>query len=955
MIFGHLNINSLKYKHDETRELLTDNIDLMFLSETKLDNSWLSSIFKVDNFTIYRNDRNVYGGGILGYIRSDIPHRRRSDFELNYEGVESLSIEICINKKKLLYVCLYKPPKVSNDHLNYVLEETANKSQGSFDSVYILGDLNVNMLKVPNVVSNFNDIYGFTCLINEATCFKGNPTCLDVILTNNKRSITNTLNCNLGISDFHNMICGVTKMFTPSFKPTTIKYRSYKHFNEVSFINDVQSAPLHVSEIFDDVDDAVWFHNNILKDIIDQHAPIKKRHIKRRQAPFMNGELRRAINVKSMLHRKYLKYKSKAYWGKYKKQRNLVTELKKKSVKSYFEKKCGNIENGNPKQFWSLIKPFMSDTHCNNSNKIMLMENGEIVNDPKSVCDIFNEYFTNVTDQIATENPIDDTENIHDIVNMYRNHDSILKIKSVISELPETESFTLHTVTPDYIEKKLEKLNSNKSTGCDEIPAKVLKVSSNVLSISITVLVNRMINECCFPHVLKLAELSPIFKKCDMLNKMYYRPVSVLTILSKIFEIVLCDQLNSFMNMLLSKFLCAFRKNYGCKDVLVKVVEDFKYALEKNDYVGCILMDLSKAFDCLPHRLLLSKMHAYGISLETCNLFLSYLTNRYQRVKCGLHRSDWSLIKRGVPQGSILGPILFNVFVNDLLYFLGDKCNVYNYADDNSISVTDPNINVMKRNLSSACCIALDWFQNNHMQANPDKFQGIILSRKCITENDYVLYAGEKEIKCDHSVKLLGIQIDKELNFTEHVRNICKKASRQVNILSRLKHLLNTDSKMIIFTAFVLSNLNYCPTVWHECGLINSKKLEKVQERALRFVLNDTGSDYKALLCSAKRSTLFEERLKFILLEVYKCINNIEPCFLSHAFVTKEQPYNLRNDVILVQPTFNTVKYGKNSIKYNGAKFWNLLPNDIKNAENVKIFKSKLANWSMPDNFKLYT
>ena len=942
----------MKYKSSEVHELITNNIDIMFLSETKLDDSWPTATFSLENYSILRQDRNAYGGGLLAFVRSDIPHRRCPDMEKNEYGIEILAIEVCVKRKKVLFVCLYKPPKIDAISLTNTLENISNLSQGKFNTTYLLGDMNIDMLKVPNALSKFVDIYGFKSMIKDATCFKGTPSCLDVIITDKPGCISGTLNFNPGLSDFHHCTLAATKTHAPIFEPRVIMYRSYKHFDEKQFLTDIESAPLHVCNIFDDVDDCVWFQNKVVIDILDEHAPIKKKHIKTKQAPFMNGELRKAINVKAMLHRKYLKYIGNKQWEAFKKQRNLVTKMKKRSLKVYFEKKCENVKNGDPKQFWQIIKPFVSDKNEKGNGNIMLMENESVINSPERVCNIFNEYFTNATDSIAIESTLEPEEKLEDIIDMYKEHEKV-KIQTIMSNHVEKENncFTLKPVSPEYICKKMKGLQSNKATGYDGLPSRILKLCADVLCYSLTDIVNRMIIQSEFPQILKYAELAPVFKKLDQLNKCNYRPVSVLTICSKIFETIMFDQANEYMKSLLSKYLCAFRKYYGCQDVLLKAVEDIKEGLERNEYIGCILMDLSKAFDCLPHRLLVSKLYAYGFAPDTCNLFKSYLCNRYQRVKLGTSRSNWTLIKRGVPQGSILGPLLFNVFLNDLLYFLDGLCNIYNYADDNTISVSHEDLSVMRNKLRNASDIALEWFKDNHMQANPTKFQGIIFSRKDIAEDEYLLSTSENEIQCSKHVRLLGIDIDSKLSFASHIQNICKKAGRQINILSRMRNVLNEESKIKILNAFVLSNLNYCPLVWHECGSLSTKALEKTQERALRFTINDPLSAYNVLLRKCKKNSLFCERIKLMLVEVYKMINNIEPCLLSHLYTLKEQPYNLRNFCVLTLPEFNTVTYGKKSMKYRGAMLWNLLPNNIKQAGNVIIFKKMLHELDVSTKF----
>ena len=196
---------------------------------------------------------------------------------------------------------------------------------------------------------------------------------------------------------------------------------------------------------------------------------------------------------------------------------------------------------------------------------------------------------------------------------------------------------------------------------------------------------------------MKNAELSPVYKRHN-LDKINYRPVSVLTAVSKLNESVMNDQLWQYFINIFHELLCAFRKKYSCQSTLVKIIEDWKESLDKNNVIGALIMDLSKAFDSLPHGLLIAKFRAYGLSLSACDLLSSYLSNRHQRVKIKGSRSEWHEVKKGVPQGSILGPLLFDVFVNDMFHFV-DKCSLYNYADDNSISTASPCVHDVKDRL----------------------------------------------------------------------------------------------------------------------------------------------------------------------------------------------------------------------------------------------------------------
>ena len=340
-------------------------------------------------------------------------------------------------------------------------------------------------------------------------------------------------------------------------------------------------------------------------------------------------------------------------------------------------------------------------------------------------------------------------------------------------------------------------------------------------------------------------------------------------------------------------------------------------------------MDLSKAFDCIHHKHLLCKLHVYGVSRDACSLINSYLTNRQQRVKIGNCRSAWTYIDKGVPQGSILGPLLFNVFMNDIFYCLNNTSYLYNYADDNTLSFWDKVISVVIQRLEESANTSVTWFTENQMQANPTKFQCFLISRGNATSN-VTMHIADSVVYPEKTAKLLGIHLDEKLNFDGHVSTLCRKAAWQINAMARIAKYLDTASRLKIFYAFILSNFHYCSIIWHFCSKKNQIKLEKLQKRALQVTMNDYTSSYSDLLELAKTPSLYVLRLKCIATETYKCINKISPSYLHDMFILNENEYNLRNQHVVVQPLVRTEKCGYQSFRYQGAKIWNELPNHIK-------------------------
>lgn len=487
-------------------------------------------------------------------------------------------------------------------------------------------------------------------------------------------------------------------------------------------------------------------------------------------------------------------------------------------------------------------------------------------------------------------------------------------------------------------------MDGKKATGIDNLPPKIIKAGAESLAEPIKCIINKCFINNTFPESLKMAQVTPVYKKEDPFQKKNYRPVSILPTFSKIFEQSINKQLVSYFDNIFHNFLAAFRSKFGCQTTLLRLIEDWKNALDRHEYVAAILMDLSKAFDCLPHDLIVLKLKAYGLSDTAAELMHNYLSNRKQRVKLGKACSDWMSISKGVPQGSILGPLIFNIFINDIFYFI-KLATVYNYADDNTLSYCDTNIDSLQSILENESLSMIKWFDNNLMQANPDKFQAICIGKQTTSKlTSFCL--NSTEIVCEKSVKLLGVEIDSLLNFDLHVSNICKKAAKQINILARLSKFLNQNTRLLIYKSFVRSNFNYCPLVWHFCSKQNTEKLEKLQHRSLKIVFEDYSSSYEFLLSKANMPTLHISRLRQLAIEVFKCLQNISPKYVQELIKVNSSYYSFRNNNTLEVPRVNTETYGKKSFRYEATQVWNSLPNELRTETDYGEFRRLIQTWS---------
>ena len=377
------------------------------------------------------------------------------------------------------------------------------------------------------------------------------------------------------------------------------------------------------------------------------------------------------------------------------------------------------------------------------------------------------------------------------------------------------------------------------------------------------------------------------------------------------------------------------------------MIETWRKYLDENKIVSATLMDLSKAFDCLPHDLLVAKLEAYGLDTKELTLMLSYLSGCKQCVKIRNSFSLLKLILSGIPQRSILGPILFNIFMNDIFFFLGS--DLHNFADDNTVTAVAKTIQGLINSLEVKTSTAIQWMKDNDMIANPDKFKAIVLTKTDHNTDGITLKFCGETILSSNKIDLLGVTIDTKLSFNSHITKICSKASRQLNALKRFGCYIPLDTRKILANSFIISNFNYCPLVWYFSMAKQLQKIEKIQERVLRFLHKDYVSDHLTLL-KASGSVSTEIRcMRYLCIEIYKTLNNLNPGYMKDIFQVQQSAYSTRRPYNIKVPRVNQRTFGNRSIRYEGAKTWNHLPNSFKLAETLEIFKSLIKTWEGPN------
>ena len=652
---------------------------------------------------------------------------------------------------------------------------------------------------------------------------------------------------------------------------------------------------------------------------------------------------------RSQLKSKYYKNKNAATLQKYKKHKNYCSKLYKKERRNFFNTLSVSSFSDN-KTFWKNIQPFFSEKRKGN-NKISLVNKEKVIQEDKLVAEEMNDFFKNATNtlNISQNNYLKDIVSISSLdsvdkaVLQYKNHPSILVIKNETRNMENILPFSFQKVKLEEIQDQMKKLNPRKAITFNNIPCKALK-NSNECSLILKNIFNDCLSKGEFPLELKTADITPVFKKDDRTQAKNYRPVSVLPIVSKIFERIIHEQLISHFEIFLSPYICGYRKGFSTQQSLISLIEKWKRILDNKGYGGAVLMDLSKAFDTLDHGLLIAKLQAYGVTKASLNLVNSYLSNRWQRTKVNTSFSTWTKLLLGVPQGSVLGPLLFNIYINDIFYVI-ESTNVCNYADDTTFHACDTDLSNLVLRLEHDSKIAVEWFDSNCMKLNQDKCHLLISGHK-----HEIVWAniGNSKTWEGNQQKLLGITIDKNLSFDKYVIEKCKKASQKLNALIRICPYLTVDRKRSIMKAFIESQFSYSPLVWMFCGRSSNNRINKLHERGLRVVYDDEYSSFEELLKKDNSVSIHHRNIHILAIELYKLANGLSSLIMQEIFNFRELSYNIRSQTDFSIGSINSVNYGIKSLRYLGPLIWNIIPGDIKGSPNVFEFKKNIKKW-IPD------
>ena len=962
----HWNANSLP-AHNFNRISLIEaynaihNFHLISITETALTNSITDDKIEIQGYTPIRNNlpKNDTHGGVMIYHRADLAAKNRTDLQ-NHSN--TLVMELSIARKKIFFVLVYRKYGQSPDEFKIFIEKFDELMQKiKLEHPYcniVCGDFNAHFKGWWDGDTNDNfgtstqkvfDEYGFSQLVNQPTFITNNSrTCIDLVATDQPNLVlANEVHPSLHTNCHHQVNFVKLNLKCPPPPPYERRVWHYGRSNTVA----IQTSLLEydwdssLSILESSPEDQVEHFDNVLMNIAKKFIPFDDKLIKPKDHPWVTK------NSKNLYNRYRRKFKQfirngcnegdKFCIDEMKNQYTILVEREKENYLSSLGITLANPQTG-PKKYWSTMKKLLKK----NVTSVIppILHNGIFITDIREKCNIFNKYFKDQCKTIETSS-------------------------SIPSQINKTTNFSLNHVifTESNILEHIRGLNIEKAHGHDGISVRIIKMCDFSISKPLFIIFKNCLAKGYFPKKWKKANVIPIYKKNERNLINNYRPISLLPVCSKIFEKVIFDNLYSyiFQNNFISDMQSGYKKGDSCIKQLLSITHEIHKAFDSNPpkEIRAVFLDISRAFDRVWHDGLIFKLQKIGVGGEMIRLLSSFLSEREQRVTTDGQFSEWVKIEAGVPQGSILGPILFLVYINDLFETVESDIRIF--ADDTFIFriVDQHSTEKLNSDLANITVWAHDW----KMLFNPDMTKQAVevtFSNKRKPSLSETLNFNGIPVKIASETKHLGMILDTKLSFGKHFEDKFAKANQGLGMMKLLKKWIPRHSLEEIYKLYVRPHLDYGDILYDisetekhsifplEVSNSLSKRVETVQYEAARIVSGAwQGTSRNKLYADLGWETLYNRRTLRKLCLLYEIQKNNFPRYLKHTLDQYQYNENSRfyNRLLLKSIPCRTNKY-KLSFFPSTIRDWNKLENDIKQSISKNVFKKKILNKIRPKN-----
>ena len=723
------------------------------------------------------------------------------------------------------------------------------------------------------------------------------------------------------------VVASIGKVKIASSNHKYVNSRNIKNLNFVEFCDELRNESWEDVLSVQDTNIAYDVMVSRYTKILDKFAPMRRKRVRQKSAPWMNTDIKSLMQERDKSKKKALKSKDPSDWNNYKHLKNQVTSLIRKSKRKYINDNI--IRNrGNSSELWKLLHTLLPKKRANVLNRVK--SEGRVITNYKEIANVINNSFVDVPKRLRANLP----------------KVTYSDCGRFIDHVTSTFSFT--PVTESEIMKCFDSIPRNKAAGLDNLPTSVLKDTLPLIMKPLCHVLNLSLAQGTIPDAWKLARVSPIFKGGDQTDPQNYRPISVLSVLSKVLERLVFNQLYNYLkeNNLLSDSQFGFRPNFSTCLALITITEHIRKALDEGCAVGFITLDLKKAFDLIPHDVIIEKLRKYGVSPETLVWFKNYLSGRKQVTVINGNMSEPRQVSCGVPQGSILGPLLFIITINDIVKTI-QHCNASLYADDTCLYYASSNHVTLEKCVNEDLKAISKWLEINGLLLNEKKCECMIIApkhKKQDFSNIHIKLNG-CSIQQKNVCKYLGVMLNDTLTWNDHVAYVRGKLSSSLYCFKRIRPFISQNTALTLYKGLIQPHLDYCSIVWRNAGKTLCNQISVLQKRALRAtILVGNRFSSEALYQLTSVEPIENRWKKQAAVFIFKLVNGLLPKFMCQRISVKDGYYHLRNSrniLKLNKPRTNFIKYG---CIYSSALIFNNLPENIRVIDNLSSFKTTLHN-----------
>ena len=911
--------------------------DIIGLTETWLDTESEKRISVQGYRVICASRKNKSGGGVAALIKEDQTYRERPDLSIFKEGlIESVFVELIREgRKNDLIGVVYRPPGGNLVEFNKEISKILSLTKS--DSCFIMGDFNVDLLKLNKhtptneFMSEFTT-QGFFPLISLPTRLTDTTaTLIDNIWTNKVDAQMKTGLVTVRISD-HLPIFS----FTERQRDSEEREGKKKPRRKVTEHRIARFAEQLETWSFDEerakgVDYNVAKFRNQFRDMYNENFPIaeSKKSAKDREKPWLdNDEFKDLIEAKGRLYKRKLKGLLAEDEVRELQEINKEVNRKRKALKRQYFKEKLDERIGNLRKTWEVLGEALTGRKGKDRSSTCryFFENKEGITDGQKIAQGFCDFYCQVGPKLAAK-----------IKKEQRSY------REFMGE-PVQESFILTPTTPQEIEDLCLALDPGKGIGWDEVSPKVIKGVAKELSGSLSRLYNCCMREGYYPKCFKVARVVPVFKAEDPTDFSNYRPVSVLPVLSQVFEKVIRSRLVRFLdrNEVIIPGQYGFRSGHSTAMAILDMVEKVRGAWEQGNVALGVLIDLKKAFDTVDHSILLAKLEHYGIRGASNKLMSSYLEDRTQYVVYDGYESDRGQLSCGVPQGSVLGPLFFLLYVNDMVKAC-PELELVLFADDTNIFAQGKETTALFEQVNVGLNELSRWFRCNKLTLNLKKTEYVFFGGPKYREMAQVsLEIGGETIRRVEGSRFLGVWIDQELRWTNHINNVTTKISQLLGVIGRVSSVLGGNTLRTLYNGLVLPHLQYCLIVWGDFAGGRNKtladKLLKLQKRFVGMIAETKGRYHSDPLFARfgilKMDDLYRQQLRMYAWRFWKgCLPEGQASLYQRTVNVHEHATRSAGSGISIL----TRDHG--SIKYRMPKEWSTISDELKECRSIAAFK----------------